>query len=407
MQNLIISGAGCSLIDYLYPHIKFSKSEILPFFSKAAYDGGLIPGGLVFVDEIEKYTGLPINIILNSITNGKKPDFVNLGGPAIVALINCAQMLNSLPVDVRYYGHMGSDDTAEYIKEILKKTPLNFNNYLQVNGSTPSTYVLSDPDYDHGLGERMFINNIGIAEKFTINDIPDHFFDSRILLFGATALVPDIHDKLSFLLKKGKKKNCINMVSTVYDFRNAKKNPDLRWPLGDEDANYKNIDLLITDYEEALNFSRSAKIDDAIDFFIKKETPAFIITHGPDPVYLYSSGKIFKKTGLMTLPVSEYVRNILKIKKETAGDTTGCGDNFVGGVLSSIAYQILKKKSDPIDLITACIWGIVSGGFACFYLGGTYLEEHPGEKRGKTQIVFDEYQKQIKNIYSCVHYDYN
>lgn len=407
MQNLSISGIGCSLIDYLYVNINFNDPAILPYFSKKDYDGGLTPGGLVFVDELEKYTGIPIDQILGTITKGEKPEAINLGGPAVVALINCAQMLKSFPVDVWYYGQMGNDETAEYIKNILKKTPLNFSNYIQVDGSTPSTYVFSDPDYDNGHGERMFVNNIGIAGKFNINAISDYFFNSRILLFGATALLPNIHDKLSVLLKKGKKENCINIVTTVYDFRNAKKNPCSKWPLGDDDDNYINTDLLITDYEEALNLCNSVKIEDAIDFFIKKQTPAFIITHGHNPVFIYSNGKIFKKTELVTLPVSEYVVNILKTKNDIIGDTTGCGDNFVGGVLSSIAYQLLKKKSESIDLYTACAWGIASGGFTCFYLGGTYLEKYVGEKREKIQSIFDEYRKQTGNIFTFVHNNFH
>jgi sugar/nucleoside kinase (ribokinase family) len=403
MQNLSISGIGCSLIDYIYTNINFNDPAILSYFSKKDYDGGLAPGGLVFTDELEKYTGLSFDQILGTITKGKKPEAINLGGPAIVALVNCTQLLNSLPVDVRYYGQMGNDETAEYVKNILKKMPLNFNNYWKVNGSTPSTYVFSDPDYDNGHGERMFVNNIGVAGNFTINDVPDHFFNSRILLFGATALLPNIHDKLSILLKKGKKTDCINIVTTVYDFRNAKKNPDSRWPLGDDDNNYKNIDLLITDYEEALRLSNSMKIDDAIAFFIKKQTPAFIITHGPNPVYIYSNGNTFKKNEVATLPVSKYVGNILKTQNKIKGDTTGCGDNFVGGVLSSIVYQLLKMESEFIDLYTACAWGIVSGGFTCFYMGGTYLEKYAGEKRKKIQSIFDKYRKQTENVFTFVH----
>ncbi len=405
-KNLTISGIGCSLVDYLYTNIDFNDPAILPYFSRKTYDGGLIPGGLVFVDELEKYSGLPIDQILNIIAKGKGPEAINLGGPAIVALINCAQMLSFLPVDIRYYGQMGNDDTAEHIKNILKKTPLNFNNYRQVDGSTPSTYVFSDPDYDNGHGERIFVNNIGVAGKFTTNDIPDHFFDGQILFFGATALVPKIHDNLSVLLKKGKKAGCMNIVTTVYDFRNAKKNPDSKWPLGDDDGKYENIDLLITDYEEALNLSGSKSIDDAVDFFIRKQTPAFIITNGPNPVYMYSSGKFFQGTGVVTLPVSEYVSGILKTENKTIGDTTGCGDNLVGGVLASITYQLLKMKSQSIDLRTACAWGVASGGFACFYLGGTYLERYTGEKREKIKLIFDKYQKQIENIFTCVHNDF-
>jgi sugar/nucleoside kinase (ribokinase family) len=403
MNHESIAGIGCSLIDCIYPNIHFNDPEILPYFSKTAFDGGLIPGGLVFVDDLERFTGRPIATILDDITKGKKATLIKLGGPAIVALINCAQLLRCHPIEVRYYGRMGNDANAEYIRNILKTMPLHWDNYLQGIGSTPSTYVFSDPDYDHGRGERLFVNNIGIAGSLTADDIPDNFFDSRILIFGATALLPALQDSLSVLLKKGKKRGCINILTTVYDFHNAKKQPASRWPLGDNDNNYKTIDLLIADYEEALHLSGAATIDEAINFLIKMQTPAFIITHGPHPVHLYSGRSVFSKIELTTLPVSASIGDLLKTKDAIVGDTTGCGDNFAGGVLASIAYQLFTMKSPTVDLMSACAWGIASGGFACCYRGGTYVEESPGEKKDKIQSVFNEYQKQIRNSFTCVH----
>jgi sugar/nucleoside kinase (ribokinase family) len=397
MHNNSIAGIGCSLMDYIYPKINFSGPEIRPFLSKTAFDGGLIPGGLVFVEDLERFSGRPFGAILEQMTKGEKPEAVNLGGPAIVALINCSQLLESLPIEVKYFGRMGNDTTAERIKDILANMPLQWTGYLQNIGSTPSTYVFSDPEHAGGAGERMFVNNIGIAGAFTAADVPDRFFNSRVLLFGATALLPGLHDSLSGLLLMGKRRGCVNILTTVFDFRNARKNPGSRWPLGDNDGNYKNIDLLITDHDEALHLSAASSIEEALDFFIKMQTPACLITHGPNPVHLYSKGGIFMKIEPTTLPVSTYIRTLLETKDAPLGDTTGCGDNFAGGVLASIAYQLCAMKSPAVDLLTACAWGIASGGFACCYLGGTYVEKNPGEKREKIQAVFNDYRRQIGN----------
>ena len=103
------------------------------------------------------------------------------------------------------------------------------------------------------------------------------------------------------------------------------------------------------------------------------------------------------------------------------GDSTGCGDNFAGGVIGSLARQ--KTLSDfplqgenkdtklsatspykredergPFDLIEACRWGIVSGGFACFYYGGTYLEQKVGEKLSHLQELYDQYLEQERSL---------
>jgi hypothetical protein len=37
----------------------------------------------------------------------------------------------------------------------------------------------------------------------------------------------------------------------------------------------------------------------------------------------------------------------------------------------------------------------VSGGFTCFYMGGTYLEKEPGEKRRKIEPFYESYKTQI------------
>ena len=48
------------------------------------------------------------------------------------------------------------------------------------------------------------------------------------------------------------------------------------------------------------------------------------------------------------------------------------------------------------DLKDACRWGIVSGGFACFYYGGTYIEQKEGEKLAHLQKLYNQYLEQEK-----------
>jgi hypothetical protein len=42
----------------------------------------------------------------------------------------------------------------------------------------------------------------------------------------------------------------------------------------------------------------------------------------------------------------------------------------------------------------ALVWGIVSGGFACSYMGGTYFEARTGEKLDQIKPYYDAYLKQ-------------
>ena len=47
------------------------------------------------------------------------------------------------------------------------------------------------------------------------------------------------------------------------------------------------------------------------------------------------------------------------------------------------------------DFIEAISWGVASGGYTCFIIGGTYLEKISGEKRKKVAELQEKYLKQI------------
>lgn len=389
-KKFVISGVGCCLVDILYTNIDFNAPVFKPYISKKTGDGGLIPGQLVFAEEFEQFAGEKLPDFLKKITAGRDHDKINVGGPSIVALINAAQILKEDRYQVNFFGRLGKDSNGEYLLMKLRKTPVNLDGLQFSDLATPNTIVLSDPDYDHGTGERLFINSIGAAWDMRSDDLDDGFFDADLVVFGATALTPMIHDSLGQLLKKAKSRGCITIVNTVFDFRNEKKNPSKRWPLGENDDGYRFIDLLIMDHVEALKLSGKDNTKDAFYFFVESGCSSFIITNGSKEVHAYSYGKLFSQVDSMKLPVSLVVEEKLKSFKE--GDTTGCGDNFAGGVIASLAKQIQNGKP---DLLEACAWGIVSGGFSCFYIGGTYEEQQPGEKLSKLHDLYIQYLIQI------------
>ncbi len=391
---MIVSGVGCCLVDLLFNDIDFGSETMLTYLSANRGDGGLTPGHLVFREEFEQFCGEPFETVLNRITGGRKPDKINIGGPSIVSLINAAQLIEPENCEVRFYGRGGMDDIGNYLLTALKKTPVVLKDFRLIANQTPSTVVLSDPTYEDGHGERMFINSIAAAWEYGPDELDEEFFNSDIVVFGGTGLVPLIHDNLTFLLKKAKSRGCITIVNTVFDFRNEKADPSRQWPLGENDESYSYIDLLITDQEEALRLSGEANPSGAIGFFLGKKVSSFIITNGSRNIITWSDGRFFNASELKEMPVSEKV--VIERKEVQEGDTTGCGDNFVGGVIASLITQLQKKKGQP-DLTEACMLGIVSGGFACFYLGGTYFEEKAGEKRAKIEPYYEAYRLQIKS----------
>lgn len=392
-RPVIVSGVGCCLVDRIFNGMDFTSDTFAKYLSQQPSDGGLVPGKLEFEEEFERFAGRRFSEILTELTQGKAADSENIGGPSIVALINAAQ-LSMESADVRYYGCYGDDEVGEQLLSLLGKTPVNLSTYRKVEGcETASTSVFSDPNYDDGQGERIFVNTIGASWKFVPEEVDETFFNSDICLFGATALVPKIHEALDTLLPKAKEAGAFTLVTTVYDTLNERRQLK-RWPLGASDKTYEYTDLLITDKEEALRLSGQETIEQALEFFYRKGTGAAIVTNGSRNVMFYAHSKLFGTHEITSLPVSAAVGE--RLRKGQKGDTTGCGDNFAGGVLSSLIRQKAEGKQQ-LDILEACKWGVVSGGFTCFYLGGTYFEQQSGEKLQQLLPLYEAYNLQLKD----------
>jgi mannitol-1-phosphate 5-dehydrogenase len=398
-KTIRISGTGCCLVDQIHPSIDFSSPRVERHRSRAPGDGGLHPGRLVFAEQFEAFANQDLNAVLRNISEGDSLPIFNIGGPSVVSLIHAAQLLSRTRVEVSFHGLRGHDKAGEFLQSKLEQTPINLDHFKSTEGSTPSTIVLSDPGYNNNQGERIFINDIGAAWNFNPQELSDDFFNSDIVVFGGTALVPGIHEGLSELLKRSKSEGCITVVNTVYDFLSEMNLPGQAWKLGGNDSSYPNIDLLIMDLEEALNLSGTKDLAHASAFFIDKDVSSFIITNGTEPTICYSDGKLFKPLIREQYPVSSYL--IEELKDFKGGDTTGCGDNFVGGVLASLAWQLQENKK-VLDLEETISWGTVSGGYCCYQVGGTYIEAQQGEKLSLIQPYYERYREQIKTAPSII-----
>ncbi|HOV37916.1 MAG TPA: carbohydrate kinase family protein [Spirochaetales bacterium] len=270
-----------------------------------------------------------------------------------------------------------------------------------------STDVLSDPTYDQGHGERTFIHLLGVAAEYYAEDIPDAFFQAIITAFGGTALVPHLHEALTEMLQKAYAHDAITIVNLVYDFYHEMKSPGAKWLLGRKDDAYPYIDLLVADKEEALHTSGKADIKTAIQYFLEKGVGAVVVTEGAHGMHLATREKnlsIFKPSPYQALPVCDAIDEEIQKHPEQKGDTTGCGDNFTGGLIANIAEQLLRGgyttrssiKKGCIDLLEASMWATVAGGFTCFIVGGTYYEKGPGEKRQRIVPYLELYKNQLK-----------
>ncbi len=393
----ILSGTGCALIDYLFTDINFDSPPFQRYISRTPGDGGLRPGHLVFVEGIERFSGLSYQDVLEEVTGGSRPFSSNLGGPSIVSLVHAAQLLAGRDVEVPFFGVRGSDTAGERIAEIIAGTPLCTDHYDVWDGTTPFTHVLSDPTWDDGAGERSFINGTGVAGRYATAHIPSSFYDHEIVAFGGTALVPALHDELHVPVRRARKGGSLTVVNTVYDFHNESRAPDRPWPLGESNETYRHTDLLVVDAEEARRLSGVESIEKSAQRFVEAGVSAVIITNGPDDLFVISTGGRFHRLEGQRFPTSRRVREELKSTPAARRDTTGCGDNFVGGVLYSLAEQISAGEK-RLDMRHATAWGVASGGFACFSVGGTTIESYPGEKREQIIPYVRAYQRQLGGV---------
>ena len=375
-----IAGAGCGLLDLIYAGVDFFRGAFAEYRSRAAGDGGLEPGKLVFTDDFERFSGADWRKVLSVVTDGILPHG-NIGGPAVVALIGAAQLLDPGRFSVQFIGSVGDDDWGKELRGRLSQTPLNVR-LVEKTGGTPFTYVLSDPTYADGRGERTFVNNIGSSWRLGPDDLAPEFFRADLVVFGGTGLVPMLHDALDTLLPRAKATGAFTIVNTVYDFRNQRRDPVGRWPLGQSDKTYAAVDLLLADQEEALRLSGKENVRDAIDWFLAQGTGAVLVTDGVRDIEVGVCSPLFAAPESSQFPVSRSVVRDLEEHPERRGDTTGCGDNFAGGVIASVAEQCEAGKT-PIDLREAVEWGAACGGLACYHLGGVWSEAFAGEKRGR------------------------
>ncbi|HCS36109.1 MAG TPA: carbohydrate kinase family protein [Sphaerochaeta sp.] len=389
-----IGALGCCLIDYLYTENQYSHDRFRQLSSITAGDGGLIGGGLVFAEDLEKFAGSPFGKVFESLIDEKAATSSNLGGPAIISLIHVSQLLGSGHA-YHFNGVVGDDDVAKSIRLHVEKTLVEACFITQEQEKSPTTYVLNDNRAANGKGERSFINVIGAANHFDTTHIDDGFYKKDIVVFGGTALVPNLHEQIDIALVKAKAANAMTIVGTIYDFKNQKKNPTGRWPFGKENG-YSLTDLLVCDAHEALRMSGEEHLMSAASWLMESGVGAFIITHGPLEIIAWSSASsYFGANELAQFPVCTYVDDLIHADPSLRKDTTGCGDNFLGGVIASICMQREQQGSGELDLNDCIIWGGASGGFALMHHGGFYHEDVPGEKFRRLEPIVDAYRKQL------------
>lgn len=387
-----LEGTGCCLMDLLHTHVDFGSEAFRRVASRRPGDGGLEPGKLVFFEDFDRHAGGTGREALAALARPGTAPARNIGGPGVVAMVLASQLLDD-GYSLGFTAARGDDDLGRDLDRLLALTPLGPPRWRVGAGATPFTSVLSDPRFDGGRGERTFLNDLGAAARLGPEHLPSEFWQADLVLFGGTGLVPRLHDALDTLLPRARAAGAYTVVSTVYDFRNERRDPAAPWPLGSGPASYAATDLLITDREEALRLSGAPDVDAALTWFLGAGVGAVAVTCGPEPVQTATADPRWGPPSRRRYPVSARVAAALAAPSAAGRDTTGAGDNFTGGLIASVARQA-RGQSGGWDWTQALAWAVCAGGLACLQVGGVAFEDRPGRRLAQLEAASAAYLKE-------------
>lgn len=394
-----LHGAGHGLADLIHADLDFQSPRFSPYRSLRPGDGGLEMGKVIYRDDLVRFAGRPWEDILAELAPAPAPIF-NAGGPALVSLTLASQLLRPSKIPVTYFGLTGDDSPASRLRWLLAQTPLDLSGFRQWPGTTPVTYVFSDPRALGGDGDRFFVHSPGTA--FATPDIlGEAFFQATINLYAGTALLPGIHKVLPELLAKSRRRGAFTVVGAVHDA--AADREGRPWSLGGEEA-WPQVDLMVGNEMEISKYAGKAGMEAAVDALLDRGLSAAVVTRGSDPVYYRSIGGLFGESRGY-VPAHADLAGKARDRVAHPGDTTGAGDNFLGGLLASFFRQWLADdifpKGDlhldrethhmnPLRLRKAVELGTITGGLACLQFGGVHLEKSRGERLGQVREFLPE-----------------
>lgn len=422
-----IHGAGCGLADWIHGAVDFASPRFAPYRSREPGDGGLAMGTVTFRDDLaglahrRQAHGEPAKTGWEEILadmlgpDAAEPAF-NVGGPALACLTSAAQLLRPARVPVTYYGISGDDSEAARIRHTLAQTPLDMTCFRRRPGRTTAAHVFPERNGSEGGGDRFFVHCQG--DDFPYEDAfqGETFFQAAINVYAGTAQVPSLHRLLPGLLAKSRRRGALTVVGAVYDHAAEKAAPGRPWPMGERTQGersegeggtgiWPDVDLLVADAAEMRGLAGmpGAPVEACVEALCRRGLAAAVATQGEGPVYYRSLGGPFGECRGWAGPHPALIAAARDPRN--TGDTSGAGDNFLGGLLADLMHQILADDLypkgephverellclSPLRLRRAIDFACVAGGLACQQRGGVRLESRSGENLGRIRAFLPQ-----------------
>ncbi len=386
-----VAGVGCSVVDVLYEVPgQAGSARMDAFLAQGPGDGGLARGAAVTCEALELRFGRSAEDIAAEIAGGSPPTRT-LGGVAIASLVAAAQLVEAQGIRVRFHGHFSADEEGLLAQAAVDRSPVEIVGERRRAARYPTTLVLNER-HPGRPSERSFVAAAGMPAELALHpeELGPSFFGSEVTLYSAIWWEPALHAALTRLLAEARSAGSLTVVGTAFDPARSLGGP--RWPLGDSDEAYRHVELLVMDRVEALVHSGESTLPGAVSFFREVGVGALLVTAGLKPVTFWSSGRRFLP-GEGELPLPSALLDDQAAGRIPTGDTVGCGDCFVGGVVASVAQQL--GRGGPLRLGEACRVGCLSGCIASTHRGGVYQEGRRGERLGLLTRYLAPYEAQL------------
>ena len=253
---------------------------------------------------------------------------LTVAGTAGGTIIDCAKLgLSTLAV-----GAVGDDEKADFVVSVLEKFGADTAGFERIKGVPTSSTILNiRPN-----GERPALHLRGACDYFMPpNKEKLDIFDCKVFHLGGTGLLKKLDGSASVeLLKDAKENECI----TTWDLIGATESTiDIVKPL------LPHIDYFMPSIEEA---SIMCGLDDP------KDIAKYYLDHGVTNCVLTMGGEgslFVNKDETIKTPAFDI--NVV--------DTTGCGDAFDAGMITSLINDFDLEKSLKFATTTS---GLVATG---------------------------------------------
>ncbi|MGS2718170.1 adenosine kinase [Eionea flava] len=289
MSTYHIYGIGAALVD---TEITVNDSDLATF--------GIDKGVMTLVDETRQHE--LINLLSDHLTTSKRAS----GGSAANTIIGASYF----GAKTFYSCKVANDDNGSFYLNDMQEAGVDTTNTEKENGITGKCLVMITPD-----AERTMNTFLGISETVSVNELNIEALKQSQYAYIEGYLVTSETGKAAAIeLRKQAQVNGIKTAFTLSDPAMVQFFADgLKEMIGTK------VDLLFCNQDEALGFTQTETLADAIEA-LKVYANEFAITLGDQGALIYDGSSLIK----------------IAANEVTAVDSNGAGDMFAGAFLYAI-----------------------------------------------------------------------